>query len=118
MNDDFHVSAHQDSDALLVTVSGELDIATRDRVSDAVAATANGTRECVIDLSGVTFIDASGITGLIECRNHLHHPEAAVTLVGAHGHVERVLRLAGVDEALRLDGQRSRDAQSTALPTE
>jgi anti-sigma B factor antagonist len=102
MDDEFHVSANANhAGVLVVTVSGELDAATRDRVTSAVAAHANGARECVINLSGVTFIDAGGISGLLKCRGHLHHAEATVTLVGVRGQVERVLRLAGVDELLR-----------------
>jgi anti-anti-sigma factor len=101
MDDDFHVSAHPNpAGALVLTVSGELDAATRDQVTNATARSANGARECVIDLSEVTFIDASGISGLLGCRRHLHHPDATVTLIGARKQVERVLRLAGLDDML------------------
>jgi anti-anti-sigma factor len=102
MDDEFHVSANPNrAGVLVVTVSGELDTATRDRLTSAVAASAKGARECVIDLSGVTFIDAGGIRGLLTCQRHIHHPGATVTLVGVGGEVGRVLRLAGVDEVLR-----------------
>jgi len=107
MHDEFHVATDcNHAGTFILTVSGELDAATRDRVTAAAATDTNGARECLIDLSGVTFIDASGISGLLNFQRHLRRRDATVTLVGVRPEIERVLRIAGVDDLLRYASQR------------
>lgn len=101
MNDEFRVSTRvTDSDQLIVSVAGELDAATGPHFSDAVAASANGESRCVIDLSEATFMDASGIRAVLECRQRMEARGATLTLAGVHGEVEQVLQLAGLDGLL------------------
>jgi anti-anti-sigma factor len=101
MDDEFRVTTRPtDSAELVVTVAGELDAATRHQLSDAVAASTNGSRACVIDLSEVTFMDAGGIRAILECRDWMQARGGTVTLVGVVGEVERVLRLARLDGVL------------------
>ena len=56
-------------DVVLITVTGDIDIATVERIRSAVArATALHAKGLVLDLSGVKFMDSSGIAVLIEAR--------------------------------------------------
>ena len=73
------VRSNRDGRATLV-VSGEIDIVTAPYLRDEIAA-AIGEAEStiVVDLSGVTFIDSSGLGVLIDARTAID--EAAVTLV-------------------------------------
>lgn len=92
--------------ALVVGVSGELDMATAARawaaVSDAICR--RGCRQLVLDLTGVEFLGSHGLQVLADT--------AAVTTQGGHGPLrvavgrrKRVLRpiqLAGLDAVLAL----------------
>lgn len=74
--------------ATVVAVDGELDMATADRVIGAVAELPTLHDPLVLDLSGVSFIDSSGMRALIEVADHavgvgrpmgLFQPSMAVT---------------------------------------
>jgi anti-anti-sigma factor len=88
----------------VVWVTGDVDLAAEASVTRALAdVVASGTTTgVVVDLSGVPFLDSSGIRALI--RGHLAAAEAGLELTvrGAQGTVEQVLRLTGVDQTLGL----------------
>lgn len=74
--------------ATVVTVDGELDMATADHLVAAAAEIPAGNRPLVLDLSSVSFLDSSGMRALLEvsdqaaargCPTALLHPSAAVT---------------------------------------
>ncbi len=74
--------------ATVVTVDGELDMATADHLVAAAAELPAGHEPLVLDLSSVSFLDSSGIRALLEVSDHaadrgrptgLLHPSAAVT---------------------------------------
>lgn len=87
----------------LVTVSGELAgpgserlLARLDRLLD------NGHRYVVLDLSGVTFCDSSGVSALV--RGHARASAAAggLRLCAASDQVTKVLELSGLARMLGL----------------
>jgi anti-anti-sigma factor len=86
-----------------VAVRGEVDAATapilQDALDDAVRAT-RGT--LVLDLSGVGFLDSSGINVLLRVRALLGREERALVLVCPDGPVHRVLELAGIEDLFAL----------------
>lgn len=88
----------------VVWVTGDVDLAAEASVTQALAdVVASGTTTgVVVDLSGVPFLDSSGIRALV--RGHLAAAEAGLELTvrGAQGTVEQVLRLTGVDKTLGL----------------
>jgi anti-anti-sigma factor len=62
---DLHVSVQRLGDELLLTVAGELDLATAPAVTATVAEHMPATcRRVVIDASGVSFVDAAGLHAL------------------------------------------------------
>lgn len=87
----------------VVTVSGELDIAS--------AATLLGTFEAmrpfrhpvVLDVSGVSFIDSFGLRTLLVIREACLEDGHTVTLRGAGADFRSVLTLAGLVDAFDLD---------------
>ena len=85
-----------------LAVSGELDLATAADLEDAVAAAAArpGVREVLIGLSGLRFLDASGIAALSRARTGAARSGVLVRAEGARGVVRRVLELTGVGEWL------------------
>jgi anti-anti-sigma factor len=84
--------------AMCVALRGEVDLHTVSTLLDAVAEVAHqASPRLVIDLGGVTFMDASGITALIECRSLVQSYGAELEVRGAKGIVAKVLRLADVE---------------------
>ncbi|UQU61974.1 STAS domain-containing protein [Couchioplanes caeruleus] len=91
-----------DGGMMRLAVSGELDLASADDLEKAVAAAARRTdlREVLVELSGVTFLDASGIAALSRARTAARAAGVLVRAEGARGVVARVLAVTGVGEWL------------------
>jgi anti-sigma B factor antagonist len=69
-NDGFSLSVTPNGKAATVTPVGELDLATRDQVFEAVRdLVAAGHLTIVMDLRGVDFIDSQGLQMLLVLRN-------------------------------------------------
>lgn len=83
-------------DALVVRVSGDLDLATSPRFSDALAA-APATRRVVIDLTSCTFLDSSGVRALVQAARKIPEGERRVDVVAGSPAILRILEITGVD---------------------
>jgi anti-anti-sigma factor len=58
----FEIRSELEGDEARLTLSGELDLATVPRAEEAVASVlARGARRVVVDLSGLAFVDSSGL---------------------------------------------------------
>jgi anti-sigma B factor antagonist len=107
------VSTQRDGGTLTVIVSGDIDLASGPAVSDAIgeALTADGAATVGVDLSGVRFLDSSGIALLLKARRDADERHITFRVVGAHGIALEVLELTGV--LAHLSGQTGPD-QSAA----
>ena len=88
------------ADQLTVKLSGELDHHTAGEVRDRIdrAVLQQRSQHLVLDFSGLTFMDSSGI-GLIMGRYRLIRSLGGALLVqGASPRLETVIRLAGVEK--------------------
>lgn len=78
--------------ASLLTVEGELDLATAGQVESAVAASAAaGNLDVALDLAGVTFMDCSGIHALSASQRIVNGGGGRLRLVALSPSVERIL---------------------------
>jgi len=93
------MEVHDDGVLLLVTVTGELDMATVPGVREELERCAPGRRAVVLDLRGVTFLDSTAIRMLLELRRGAEGERFAV--VPPPGEVGRPLDLTGVRPLLR-----------------
>ena len=88
---------------VVVPLSGEVDMATSDAVAIALADAARRARAGVIaDLSGLTFIDASGLRVLIRAHQRTGHLAAGLRIAGAPANVRRLLRVMHLDRYLSI----------------
>lgn len=96
------VSTTQQDKVATVTIEGELDLGVRETVEKAIgdAIDAAGTREVIIDLSGLQFIDSSGIGILLKGRRQADRAGVAYRVSAPTGIVRQVLELTGVLEHL------------------
>ncbi|MER6814757.1 STAS domain-containing protein [Spirillospora sp. NPDC000708] len=74
------------TDLVVVTLTGEVDVATAGRLRDHLAALiARGARHLVLDFAGVAFIDSSGLSVLAGIHRLLSAPERPGPGEGAAG---------------------------------
>ena len=65
----FAIKASSDQDTTTIAVSGELDIASADRLRAAIRSAENGTtRSIILDLEELSFMDSTGLNALLEAR--------------------------------------------------
>lgn len=111
---------------VVVALRGELDVMDAEAVAVVLAAAADRGNVVIADLAGLTFIDASGMAGLVRARRHARHMGGALVLAAPQRQVRRVLALtrqadafsvhADVAEAIGSRGGFVAVAAAAALP--
>jgi anti-anti-sigma factor len=82
--------------AAVVTVDGELDMATAGRLVGAVAELPGGHEPVVLDLSNVSFLDSSGVRALLEVSDRATDGGRPIGLLRPSVAVTRLLDLVGL----------------------
>lgn len=90
---EFRTVIESEDGTVTINVFGELDMATCEELRCAIEAQYDAA--IVVDLSGVTFMDSSGLAVLIRAQQHL---EGALTVRAASKPVRSVFRVAGVSD--------------------
>ncbi len=84
----------------VVSVAGELDIATADQAYSYITEVIDGRPAPVtVDLSGVTFCDASGLGALARLARHARAAGRQFMLTSARPSVLKIMRITGLDRA-------------------
>jgi anti-sigma B factor antagonist len=98
--------AHATGQALVVTVAGEIDLLTVDRLRAAVAAGFEDLRDgemLMIDLTQVTFMDSQGLQTLVEVTQAAQQRREPLRIVVDHTRpVIRPIQVTGLDAVLAL----------------
>jgi len=84
----------------VVEVAGEIDAASAPELRKCLHQTIDaGSRQLVVDLRQVSFIDSMGLGVLLGAKRRLrgHGPDGGIQLVCADGLVLRILRVSGLD---------------------
>jgi anti-sigma B factor antagonist len=85
------------ADWTVLQVAGEVDLATRDELRERLLAlVAEGVRHLVVDLSGLEFIDSSGLGVLIRVRNVVQEQGGSLTLVANQERILKPFRVTGL----------------------
>lgn len=97
---DFQLTTGQRPGLTVITVVGELDIATAGELADVLER--EHPAPPVVDLTDTTFLDSTGVRTL---ANGAHlHPELALICPASNTVVQRVLDLTGFDQVLTVHG--------------
>jgi anti-sigma B factor antagonist len=92
----------------VVSVSGELDVASAPEVRTALALAASGTgQHLILDVSDVTFIDSSALGTLLRADEQLAGDGVRMVLVCPPGPVQRLLVMTRLDGQLALEPDRA-----------
>jgi anti-sigma B factor antagonist len=101
----FEVKARTHRRTALVELRGELDLATVPQLAellDGLTPDAEGLRHIVLDLRGLTFMDASGLHELIRQNDRARQNRHNLAVVRGRTAIERLLALTAVAELLVL----------------
>ena len=101
----FAVEARTNRRTALVALRGELDLLTVSKVAevlDGLEPRADGVRHVVLDLRGLTFIDATGLRELIRQNEFARSNRHNLAVVRGTPAIERLLEMTGVKDHLVL----------------
>jgi anti-anti-sigma factor len=84
----------------LVTVAGEIDIATVPALHGHLLSVPD--RNTILELSGVKLLSAAGLTELVDLRDRLTRAHARLALAAAPRLVQRILAITGLDDTMML----------------
>jgi anti-sigma B factor antagonist len=96
-----HVSSETRGSACIVSVLGDVDLSGAADVEEAISA-GDGAPVVVADLTGVTFIDSTGLRALVSARDALAGARRALLLVVEGGPVRRLLSLTSLEREFRV----------------
>jgi len=99
MEETFEVSTESGSGYVLVSVVGEVDVATapqlRDRLEEAVA---EGFPTVVVDLTGVTFLDSTALGVLIEASKLCEAAGRTMRIAVSEPRILKIFEITGLTE--------------------
>jgi anti-sigma B factor antagonist len=85
----------------LVSLAGECDLHTGRRLRDALTSeVSRGARRLILDLSGLAFMDSTGMQVLLAARTVLSVRGGTLVVVSPQPVVARILELTGADQLI------------------
>jgi anti-sigma B factor antagonist len=100
---DFGVATRQAGAYTVVEVTGEFDVYTAPVLEESLGELVDGgQRDIVVDLSGVTFMDSTGLGLLIKALKWTREKDGSLRIVANTEKVLKVFRVTGLDSVLAL----------------
>ncbi len=107
------IITHDDGRCLTLRLVGELDHAAAQTVMPGIedAVEEYLPRRCVLDLTGVSFMDSSGIAVILKTDRLLRQTGGVLALSGVPGQVRRVLDVAGLTKIVPVLDDREKECE-------
>ncbi len=100
----FVIDRDHEPGAIVVTLYGELDLASGPLLEDELhAAETTGKERIVIDLSGLDFMDSVGLEVLIDAQRRSLQNGHQLSLLRGSRSVHRIFELTNMEAAFRFD---------------
>jgi anti-anti-sigma factor len=96
-------------ETVFVRLAGEFDMAAEAQFDETVARLCADASTVVVDLSGLTFVDSSGLRSLLRVWQRARDDGFDLAVVPGNGQVRRTMELAGVDSVLPIVTDRPLD---------
>ena len=98
----FAVDVEEQAGRTVLTLRGELDLATVGELEDALENRLAAGEHVVVDLRSLEFMDSSGVRALVSGHKAAQDGSGALTIVrGSQGsEVDRVIEVSGIGTAL------------------
>jgi anti-anti-sigma factor len=101
VENEFHVDVRQSDQATVLTVSGELDLASSASLEEALGEAGTSKPELVVlDLRGVEFMDSSGLAVIVKAHQRAQNAGRRLGVINGSPQVQRLLSLTGMDERM------------------
>jgi anti-sigma B factor antagonist len=100
----------------VVGLRGELDVAVAVRVVAELSVVAASERHIIIDLTGLDFIDSSGLAALVRVRERARHAGGDLLLAGPQQQVLRLLTLTRLTDAFSVHASVGEAASKAGRP--
>lgn len=98
----FEVGQHQVDQAVVLTVSGEVDMLSSPQLAESIQATlATKPAALIVDLSKVSFLASAGMTVLVTANGDVQ-PPTRFAVVANGSATSRPIKLMGIDSVLPL----------------
>jgi anti-sigma B factor antagonist len=96
------LSTRERNGQVVVTLSGELDVADAARVAAELAVIAASRRQIVVDLAALDFIDSSGLAALVRTRHLVRSTGFDMLLAAPRPQVLRMLAITRLVEVFTI----------------
>ena len=93
------ISRRDDLDAGSLTLVGSIDIISRQLLLDAGTEALDAGSSLTLDMSGVEFMDSTGIGALVQLAKHSEKLGREFVITDRSPVVDRVLQVSGLDRA-------------------
>jgi anti-sigma B factor antagonist len=95
------IHSKRDGEEHRLVLAGELDIATVPELEQALAAIKDGVERVVVDLSGLRFMDSTGLRTILRANQRLEAEGEQLLLMRGPSAVQRVFETTGMAPRLR-----------------
>jgi len=87
---------------MIVALKGEVDLESSPEAREVLLKSIEGATRVLIDLSGVTYIDSSGVASMVEALQVSKKNGAVFALAAASEPARRILELARLDKVFTI----------------
>lgn len=94
---EFGVSSETVESALVVTVRGDIDLATASQLWESIEAQWHLDQALILDLAQVPFMDSTGLSVLVRAAELARPQGSLVAVVATTNRVRKVITITGLD---------------------
>ena len=97
----------EEGDAVIASLRGEVDLESSPVAREVLLGCVARAKKVLVDLSGVEYIDSSGVASLVEAFQRAKKTGVTFALVSVNESARRVLELARLDKVFTIHEQLS-----------
>ena len=101
--DDLLTSTVVVGDKAVVSVTGDVDLTSSGRLREALREALHESGNVVVDFAGLTFIDSSGLSALVDAHSRARDGGGTLTLRHPTATLRRLLDITRLDTLLMID---------------
>ncbi len=95
------LTTRHDGDSTIVGAQGEVDVFSAPQLDAELSSlVADGYARLVVDLSGVAFLDSTGLGVLVKALKHAREAGGWVHLVVSSGRIRKIFEITGLDASI------------------